>query len=214
MSSYTAVDAHVLLIGRPTAPTARLWATLTNNTAPSRADRPAQPQIATATVGPHTVAVTDFLGIPGEEGCPTWLQTVLPGVTAVLDRADLVVGVGMAAAPLLADIENTPTAVLAQPTAGALTELLSEILQTETHHLQLPYTDAAHRVVAQLHDTAEVQAIDYGTQIDLRVEVPATKTASLRQEVASIDGASIADTEQAKQSDNRTAHHQTDTDGS
>ena len=197
--SYTDVDAHVVLVGRPGAPTGDLWATVTGAAEPEAVGRPAQPATDTTTVGPHTVAVTDTPGIPGTGGVPDWLQTVLPGLEVALDRAALVLGVGAGAASLIEALEPRVSALcrhLGTATTAALRDTVNAVLDRRRYRLRLPYTDPAHALLAELHDTGVVHDVTYDDTIVADLTVAATAADSLTRRVETIEGAHLTPTEQ------------------
>jgi 50S ribosomal subunit-associated GTPase HflX len=94
-TGYAVVDARVVLLGPPTAPTTPLWAELTGAEPRDGGPlAPAEPVTATARIGPHEVAVTDTPG--AVEELPEWFAGSVPGTVAALERADVVVLVGSA----------------------------------------------------------------------------------------------------------------------
>lgn len=191
-TGYTDVDGHVVLLGRVAAPTTDVWAELTHEDGTPEAGRPAQPTTTTTTLGPHTLAVTDTPGVPGDSGFPDWVTAAVPGLTAALERATCVLGVGE-------NCESLGTAVEAQfdatwwslesATAEAARDALRDVLETAEYALRLPYDDAAHALVSELHDEAAVHATEYDDAIYLRVEVARTAASELRRRTAAVGGA-------------------------
>lgn len=193
--SYADVDAHVVLVGRPEAPTGELWAGLTGGDPPEAVGRPAQPATGTTSVGPHTVAITNTPGIPGTGGVPDWLQAVLPRLEVALDRAALVLGVGTGSASLREAVETRVSAAclrLDRPTPEAARTAISEQLNRRRYRLRLPYTDPAHALLADLHDTGVVHDVTYGDAIVADVTVAAPAADSLTRRVETIQRAQLA----------------------
>jgi hypothetical protein len=186
-------DARVVLLGRVDAPTTELWATLCDESAPpdTGPGRPARPRTATASVGAHTVAVTDAPGVPGDGGLPTWYTAVVPGLAAALEDAACVLGVGPGHDALLAAAAEQVDALtrsLTAPDAAAARAVLGEVLETATVALRLPYDDDAHALVSWLHDRATVHATEYDDAVYVRAEVACSATDDLRRRVAAVDG--------------------------
>lgn len=190
-TSYTDVDARVVLLGRVDAPTTAVWAALTDeNTAPETG-RPARPVTGTATVGPHELAVTDTPGVPGDEGLPQWLTQAVPGLSTAVEQATCVLGVGERQDSLLravAERFDLTCRSLDAADAGTARTTIAEILHTTTCVVRLPYSDDAHALVSELHEQAVVGATDYDQAISLRVDVAQTATDDLRRRVNTIGG--------------------------
>jgi 50S ribosomal subunit-associated GTPase HflX len=190
-TGFDDADARVVLVGRVGAPTTAVWTALTGEDAEGAPGRPARPRTATATVGPHTPAVTDTPGVPGEDGLPEWLTAAVPGLEAALSAATRVLVVGdrrEALRSALAQRFDAPCRGLADPTADAARSLLRESLPTAAFAVQLPYDDDAHALVSTLHDRATVHETAYDDAVYLRVTVAATATERLRRRVAAVDG--------------------------
>lgn len=209
-TGYAGVDARVVLLGPPTAPTTPLWTGLTG-AEPGEAGplAPAEPVTATTRIGPHEVAVTDTPGAVG--GLPEWFVGSVPGTTAALERADAVVLVGGpddAAALAALDgavAERSDAARLPAAPAGAVPRerslapvdpgepeavrsRLAGLLETATLAVRLPYDDEAHALVSWLHDRTAVESVAYGDAIVLSVTAPASATAEIRRRVEAVGG--------------------------
>ena len=190
-TSYSGVDGRAVLLGRVSGPTTSVWADLSETTATATVGRPAQPTTATATVGPHTLAVTDTPGIPGSHGVPDWLHSALPGLTAAIEQATCVLGVGEGCETLLTTVaeefdvrcRNMPS-----DTGSAARDALDALLETSEFAVKLPYSDAAHALVSDLHGEATVHATEYDDAIYIRVEVSQTAERDLRRRVSGVDG--------------------------
>lgn len=190
-TSYTDADGRVVLLGRVGAPTSDLWSALTDESAPAAAGRPARPTTATATVGPHTLAVTVTSGIPGNSGLPAWFEKAVPGLPAALEAADCVLGVGEHHESLLdavAERFDVTCRSLSHASPGAARDVLRDTFETAAYAVQLPYDDEAHALVSTLHDRAVVHATEYDDAIYLRVEVAQSAVDELRNRVSAVDG--------------------------
>lgn len=188
-TGYDDVDGRVVVLGRVGAPTTDVWSGLTGESRAAGVGRPAQPRTATATVGPHTLAVTDTPGVVGERGLPDWLTTAVPGLVTSLADADCVLGVG--------DSEGLADAVRegfdatwrsVGPAAADAREALAAVFGTAEYAVRLPYDDDAHALVSELHDRAAVRDTEYGDAVYLRVAVSRTGADELRRRVAAVDG--------------------------
>jgi len=190
-TSYSSVDGRVVLLGRVSAPTTPIWAALTETTATATVGRPAQPTTATATVGPHTLAVTDTPGILGSHGVPDWLQNALPGLTAAIEQATCVLGVGEGCETLLTAVAeefDVRCRTLPSDTESAARDALDTLLETSEFAVKLPYSDAAHALVSDLHGEATVHATEYDDAIYVRVEVSQATARDLHRRVSEVDG--------------------------
>jgi 50S ribosomal subunit-associated GTPase HflX len=210
-TGYAVVDARVVLLGPPTAPTTPLWAELTGAEPRDGGPlAPAEPVTATARIGPHEVAVTDTPG--AVEELPEWFAGSVPGTVAALERADVVVLVGSAGdAPALAALDEavagrSDAARLPALPAGSAPEngwslepvdagepeavrsRLAGLLETATLAVRLPYDDEAHALVSWLHDRTAVESVAYGDDIALTVTAPAGAAAELRRRVEAVGG--------------------------
>lgn len=186
---YEEVDSRVVLVGRPGVATAALWATLTGDD-PDPVGHRAQPTTATATFGPHTVAVTETPGVPGD-GLPSWVEAVLPGLVAAVEQATLVIGVGPGVESLIESIKGRVDATcrqLDEPAPDAVRQAVAETLGTVAYRLQLPYDDATHALVADLHDNARVHDVAYRDEVVVQVEVSASRADAIARRVAELGG--------------------------
>ena len=190
-TGYADVDGRVVLLGRVTAPTTPLWAALTETTATATAGRPAQPTTATTTVGPHTLAVTDTPGIPGNHGIPDWLGRALPGLTAAIEQATCVLCVGEGRESLRAAVAeefDVRCRALPSGTESAARETLKATLDTSELAIKLPYSDPAHTLVSELYEEATVHTVEYDDAIYLHVAVSQAANRDLRRRVSAVDG--------------------------
>jgi hypothetical protein len=190
-TGYAGVDGRVVLLGRVGAPTTTLWTALTDEAATPVAGRPAQPTTATMRLGPHTLAVTDTPGIPGSVGLPTWLTEAVPGLPAALEQATCVLGVGDRCESLgdaVGEQFDVSWRVVEPAAATPARDALGDLLETIAYAVRLPYEDAAHALVSDLHDRAAVHATEYDDAIYLRVEVAQTWTGELRRRTAAAGG--------------------------
>jgi hypothetical protein len=192
-TAYTGVDAHVVLLARPGTATAALRAALTGKEAAATAasDRPARATTATTAVGPHTVAVTDAPGVPGDGGIPSWVESVLPGLMVAIERADLVLGVGDRSGALLDAVGervDAPCRSMGDADPGAVRQAIARTLPTAAYRLRLPYADATHALVADLHDEARVHDVTYREDVVVDVDVSARAADRLARRVADIGG--------------------------
>jgi hypothetical protein len=190
-TGHADADARVVVLGRVGAPTMALWAALTGETGASGVGRPARPTTATAAVGPHAVAVTDTPGVPGDEGLPGWLTRAVPGLTAALERATVVFGVGLGDDPLLAAVAerfDVHCRSLAAPDADAARAALGDRLETAAYAVRLPYGDDAHALVSDLHDRTVVHATEYDDAVYLRLEASLPAADELRRRVDAVGG--------------------------
>jgi len=190
-TSYTGADARVVLLGRGDAPTTVLWTALTDGSTTPGTGRPARPVTSTATVGPHTLAVTDTPGVPGSDGIPHWLTRAVPGLSTALTQATCVLGVGEGEESLLRAVSERFDVLcrsLDSVDAATARTVLADLLEATTYVVRLPYTDEAHALVSELHDRATVTAIKYDEAVSLRVEVARTATDELRRRVDALDG--------------------------
>ncbi len=190
-TSHAAADARVVLLGRVDAPTTALWTALTGEAATSGAGRPARVVTATTAVGPHTVAVTDAPGVPGNDGLPGWLTEAVPGLPAALNGAACVLVLEEGDDSLreaVAERFDAPCRSLDAPDPATARGVLDGLLETATCVVKLPYGDDAHALVAELHDRATVHAIEYDDAIHVRVEVARTASDELRRRVSAAGG--------------------------
>lgn len=190
-TSYTDTDGRLVVLGRVAAPTTDLWTGLTDDPGDTAAGRPAQPTTATTTIGPHTLAVTDTPGIPGDRGVPDWFDEAVPGVAAALEVATVVLGVGGRCGALLSAVDeqfDVSCRELASPDTAAARRMLRDLLGTDSYAIQLPYSDASHGLVSELHDRGIVHEIEYEDAIYLHVEVSGTAGEELRRDVGAIGG--------------------------
>jgi hypothetical protein len=188
---YTGVDGRVVLLGRIGAPTTDVWAALTGEPATAAAGCPARPRTATVELAPHTLAVTDTPGVLGTGGLPDPLTEAVPGLTAALEQASCVLGVGGHREGLRAAVCERFDAAwrsLDTATSGAARDALRDQLDTAEYAVRLPYGDDAHALVSDLHEGATVHATEYRDAVCLRVEVAGSATAQLRRRVSAIDG--------------------------
>ena len=191
LDSHTAANDRIVLLGRVDAPTTALRTALTGETTTSEAGRPARVVTATTSVGPHTVAVTDAPGVPGSGGLPEWLTAVVPGLSAALDEAGCVLGVGESQEPLLravAERFGVTCRSLDTPDPDTARAVLADLLESATYTVRLPYSDDTHALVSELHDRATVHATEYDDVVSLRVEVAREATDELRRRVSALGG--------------------------
>jgi 50S ribosomal subunit-associated GTPase HflX len=190
-AGHTATDARVVLLGRVGAPTSALWTALTGADATSGIGRPARVATATATVGPHTLAVTDTPGVPGSDGLPGWLAEVVPGLSVALDQAACVLGVGESHDTLLGTVaERFGVTCRSLDSADATTarEVLGDVLEGAVYAVRLPYSDDTQALVSELHDGGTVHATEYDDAVYVRVEVARSATEKLRRRVSAVGG--------------------------
>jgi 50S ribosomal subunit-associated GTPase HflX len=190
-TAHAGADARVVLLGRVGAPTSALWTALTGKAAPSDVGRPGRVTTATTAVGPHGVAVTDTPGVPGRNGLPGWLTEVVPGLSAALDEATCVLGVGERHDALLRAIaERFDVACRSLDDTDATTarRVLEDVLESAVYAVRLPYGDGTQRLVSKLHDRATVRAIEYDDAVYVRVEVARNATERLRRRVSAVGG--------------------------
>jgi 50S ribosomal subunit-associated GTPase HflX len=190
-TSHTAADARVVLLGRVGAPTTTLRTSLAGETTTSEPGRPARVVTATTSSGPHTVAVTDAPGVPGSDGLPEWLMGVVPGLSAALDEAACVLGVNEHHSALLRAVAgqfDVTCRSLDEPDAATARKVFTDVLESETYAVRLPYSDDAHALVSELHDRATVHATEYDDAIFVRVEVARTAIDELRRRVSAAGG--------------------------
>ncbi|MFC7074067.1 hypothetical protein ACFQJ7_02060 [Halovenus rubra] len=190
-STYNSVDGRVVLLGRIGSPTTKLWNRLTGSNEPAGAGRPAQPTTATATVGPHTLAVVDTPGIPGNDDFPDWLLETVPGLMASVKQATCVLGVGHRCTALhdaVCDQFAVQWRSVESATAAAARDAVRDCFETVTYAVQLPYSDAAHALIADLHDRTTVHEIEYGDKIQLCIEISQTWTDELGRRVSTVGG--------------------------
>jgi YD repeat-containing protein len=191
LDSHTAANARVVLLGRVDAPTTALRTALTGETTTSGAGRPARVVTTTTSVGPHTVAVTDGPGVPGDGGLPEWLTEVVPGLSVALDKAAAVLGMGDGHDALLRAVGerfDVTCRSLDAPDPTAARSVLADVLESATYAVRLPYGDDAHALVSELHDRATVHATEYDDAVYLRVEVARGAVDELRRRVSAVDG--------------------------
>jgi hypothetical protein len=190
-ASYDGVDGRVVLLGRVGAPTAALWTALTGDFAPAVAGRPAQPTSATTTIGAHTLAVTATPGVPGRSGLPAWLTEAVPGLTTALQRAACVVGVGDRTDALRAAVGERFDAAwrsVESATATGARAAVRDALETAECALRLPYDDATHAFVSDLHDRGIVHETEYDDAVYLHVEIPPTAVDEVRRRASGVGG--------------------------
>jgi len=188
-SGYKGVDGHVVFVGRPGTATTDRWVALTGADAPATAGRPARARTAAVDIGPHTVAVTETPGIPGDGGVPAYLEAVVAGTLEAVQRADLVVGVGTGVDPLVESLSDRTDAVRRRRSdIDGIREAILGTLETAAYRLHLPYADATHALVAELHDDALVHDVAYDDEVVVRVEVSATAADSLIRRVDDVGG--------------------------
>ncbi len=190
-TSYTDVDARVVLVGRVGAPTTALWATLTDQAATPAPGEPTRPRTATTNIGPHTLAVTDTPGVPGTDGLPDWLTAVVPGLVTALAQARCALVVGGQHATLgqaVARRFGITCRSLDEATPAAAQTVVADCLGTVTYAVRLPYTDDAHALVSALHDEAAVSAVEYEDAIYLRLEASQAADSELRRRISAAGG--------------------------
>jgi 50S ribosomal subunit-associated GTPase HflX len=190
-TGHTTADAGVVLLGRIGAPTSALWTALTGKEAPSGAGRPARVATATTAVGPHVVAVTDTPGVPGRNGLPGWLTGVVPGLSAALNEATCVLGVGGSHDALcraVAERFDVTCRSLDGADATAARRMLGSVLESEVYAVRLPYGGDTQALVSRLHDRATVHAIEYDDAVYVRIEVARNATEDLRHRVSAAGG--------------------------
>jgi hypothetical protein len=205
-AAHDGVDARVTLLGSPTAPTGRLWAALTDETGPATGPfRPARPAAAVTTAGPHEIVLTDTPGVVA--GAPDWYTDAVPGTSAAIARADVLVVVGERPGPVerrcrtLRERGETPVVPALPPGTdpagqdsvdstdpGAVRTAVAAALPSAVVDLLLPYSDGAHALVSQLHDRDAVRTVAYDDRIALTAEVPASGVAALRRQVDRLGG--------------------------
>jgi hypothetical protein len=190
-TGHTAADTRIVLLGRVGAPTTALWTALIGKDPASDVGRPAQVATAMTAVGPHTVAVTDAPGVPGSDGLPGWLTEVIPGLSAALDEAACVLGVGEGHDTLLRTIAerfDTPCRSLDGVDATTARAVLGDVLESEEYAVRLPYGDDTQALVSELHDRATVHATEYDDAVYVHVEVARSATDELRRRVSAVGG--------------------------
>lgn len=188
-TEYQGVDGYVVMLGRVGTQTTALWAALTDEPATEGVCSPTQPRTATADVGPHTLAVTDVPGVPGDGGIPEWLTAAVPGLVTALDRASCVLIVGDPdglAEAVRGRFDVTWRSV--QPTEKAAHEALNDVFGTASFAVRLPYGDDTHALVSDLHDRAAVRDAEYDDAVRLHVEVPWTARDRWRRRVSAVGG--------------------------
>lgn len=188
-NGYRNVDGRVVLVGRPGTATADCWAALTGADPPTPAGRPARATTATVDIGPHTVAVTETPGIPGDGGVPAYVETVAAGTLEAIERADLVVGVGAGTGSLVESLSGrTDAACRRRSDVDGIRETVLGTLDTAVYRLHLPYGDATHALVAELHDDALVRDVTYDDEVVVCVEVSAAAADALARRVDDLGG--------------------------
>lgn len=190
-NAYTGVDGYVVLLGRGTASTTALWTGLTGAEASEAAGRPSQATTDMATVGPHTVAVTDTPSVIAPQGLPEWFTDGVPSVDAALERADLVLCVGPGADGLVTAVSerfdgdhrgidgSTPDAARAQ---------IADALDTAEYVLRLPYDDDAQALLSRLHETAAIADVTYQAEIVVRLKISRSVADTLTGRVEQVGG--------------------------
>jgi 50S ribosomal subunit-associated GTPase HflX len=203
--AHGGVDARVVLVGPPTAPSTALWTALTGDDATGGPFGPARPTTAVTAVGPHEVALTDTPGLVA--GLPDWYTGAVPGTLAVLDDASAAVVVGERRDPLerccraVEDRVDGPLVLVLPgadgPVAGrdpvdgaTVRSRLAAVLPSSRLALSLPYGDETHALVSRLHDRATVHTVTYDETVLLDIEVPAGRVDRLRRRVAELGGES------------------------
>lgn len=188
-NGYRNVDGHVVFVGRPGTATTDCWTALTGTDAPTPAGRPARAKTATADIGPHTVAVTETPGIPGDGAVPAYVEAVAAGTLEAIERADLVVGVGAGTGSLVESLsDQTDAACRRCSDIDEIRDTVLGTLDTVAYRLRLPYGDATHALVAELHDDALVREVAYDDDVVVRVEVSAAAADTLTRRVDDIGG--------------------------
>lgn len=203
--AHGGVDARVVLVGPPTAPSMALWTALTGDDATGGPFGPARPTTAVTTVGPHEVALTDTPGLVA--GLPDWYTGAAPGTLAALEDASAAVVVGERRDPLerccraVEDRVDGPLVPVLPgadgPVAGrdpvdgaTVRSRLAAVLPSSRLALSLPYSDGTHALVSRLHDRATVHTVTYDETVLLDIEVPAGRVDRLRRRVAELGGES------------------------
>jgi len=203
--THDGVDARVVLVGPPTAPSTALWKALTGDDATGGPFGPAQPTTAVTSVGPHEVALTDTPGLVA--GLPDWYTGVVPGSLAALEDASAAVVVGERRGPLerccraVDDWVDGPLVPVLPgadgPVAGrepvdgtAVGSRLAAVLPSSRLALSLPYSDETHALVSRLHDRVTVHTVSYDETVLLDIEVSAGRVDRLRRRVAELGGES------------------------
>lgn len=188
-AGYRGVDGYVVVLGRVGTRTTALWAVLTGKPGIKGVCGPTQPRTATVDVGSYTLAVTDVPNVPGDGDIPEWLTAAVPGLVTALERASCVLLVG--------DPDGLAEAVRGrfdvacrsvQPTENAAREALNDVFGTTSFAVRLPYGDATHALVSDLHDRAAVRDVEYDDAVRLHVEVPRTARDRLRRRVSAVGG--------------------------
>jgi len=111
-------------------------------------------------------------------------------VTA-LEQTRCVLSVGEHSDTLLETVGeqfDVPCRSLSGPDAAGARTILADVLTSTTCAIQLPYTDAAHALVSELHDDAVVHEATYDDAIYLRLEIAQTAIAEIRRRVTAVDG--------------------------
>ena len=190
-TQYGQVDGNVVLVGRVGKERSRLWGELTGEAVSQEPGRPARPDTATTTVGPHELAVTDTPGVPGTDGLPEWLTEAVPGLLAALAEADCVLAVGPHRGPLrdaITDRFDTDCRAVSTSTADAARAAIGAVFETVELALELPYTDSTHALVSALHDEGVVHEVAYEQAIYVRVEVSRSAVEELERRVSDTGG--------------------------
>lgn len=205
IESYEGIDTHVVVVGQITAPTTTCWEALTGAKGEDGPLRPATPTTALTEIGPHAVAVTDTPGsIVGES---EWLAEVMPGTAAAIDRADILLTVGLSAdrdIDALLPGDGFEGAVVHCPEpAGVgdgsdpdgtgdwgeqIDETIRAALPTTRVAVALPYSDEGHALVSTLHEETAVETVSYEGEIRLQVEIPDAAVETLGRRIEAVDG--------------------------
>ncbi|PSQ17420.1 hypothetical protein BRD02_03350 [Halobacteriales archaeon QS_8_69_73] len=191
--AYTDVDGHVVLLARGDGTAAtEAWTALTGDDADAEpaAGRPAGATMATAAVGPHTVAVTDAPGVVAADGFPAWFADAVPGVVAALEQADLVLCSGVDPDGLVATLaerfDGTHEAVAATP--EAVRARVTDTFGAADYVVRLPYGDDAQALLSELHESAAVADVAYGDEVTVRLTVSRSAAESLVRRIEAVGG--------------------------
>lgn len=203
IESYEGIDTHVVIVGQITTPTTTCWGTLIGEQREDGPLRPATPRTAVVDIGPHAVAVTDTPG--STVGESEWLAEVMPGTVAAIDRADILLAVGLSAdieIDALLPVDEFEGTVVQCPepadTGGVsdqsndwgaqITAAIRAELPTTRVAAALPYSDEAQALVSTLHEETTVESVSYGDEIRLLVEMPDSAVERLGRRIEQVDG--------------------------
>jgi len=174
---------------------------------------PGEPVTESIPVAAGTVALTAVP--PLLRDCPAWYREAVPGTTAAVERADVVVVTGDASAAsagvgALRDTDEGPLLVWRRDdragdtdpsaaglpaelsvyggSASGLRERVTALLPTERLSVRLPYDDDAHALVSWLYEHTHVEAVDYDDVVTATLVAFPDAAATVRRRVDAVGG--------------------------